>query len=400
MSLSPKALLEISELTTQAFQLAKGGASERAQADVLKLRITSIHKTQFSTDEMRGQYSKALVDELSPKPSDGKYLRAFLKYVRDGAAGNAESELRTIQAGSQSITYTQGAAGGFAIPMETLPTVWTASAQTDPVVSPAVTDFVMEDSVTLHPKVLSGYDLSTVTATLIGEATQQTATAFPAVSGGKVLRGNLIYKWSVEATLEAETDISELLSKIAVASGVAIARATGRDAILGSGVGEPLGLLTSLPTPSYTTGSGKITLTDLTTIYFNVNRFWRAQPLCSWLMSDSVYQRVRAAVDTSGRPLLNVVDDQERLLGKPLYVSPSMGVVGGSPAADSTLAFGDFSNLHLRCSRPTLQRSINSTVSDITQGKALFIGRMRFDSAYLDPSGGTFAPITTAEVLA
>jgi HK97 family phage major capsid protein len=158
-----------------------------------------------------------------------------------------------------------------------------------------------------------------------------------------------------------------------------------------------LGLLTSLTSPIWTTGSAKLVLADFNAIYFAVNRFYRAQPKCGWLMSDSVYQRVRNAQDDLNRPLIDVVDDEERILGKPLYICPSMGAVTSSPAANGTIAFGDLGHMHLRCSRPTIQRVLNSTQFDVTQGLVGYVGRIRFDSALFDPSNGN-PPIVIASV--
>jgi hypothetical protein len=158
--------------------------------------------------------------------------------------------------------------------------------------------------------------------------------------------------------------------------------------------------VTALPTPVYITGTGKITVTDIESIFFAVNAVYRSQDLCAWLMSDSVYQRVRSAVDLNGRPLLNVKDDEEQLMGKPIYISPSLGVLGGSIPLNSTIVFGDLGHFHIRCSRPTVQRVLNSSIADITQGKALYVARIRMDSALLDPSGGNFPPLVAATVTA
>ena len=152
MTLSNAAILEISNLSTKAETLAQGSASDRAQSTILVQRISSIRQLGISSDEMRTRYAAALTDELKPSDSsslEARYTKAFYKWVRDGKAGNAEQEMRSIiEAGSQSLTSTAGALGGFLIPLETMPTVWTASAQTDPVMSPLVTDFVMEPTTT------------------------------------------------------------------------------------------------------------------------------------------------------------------------------------------------------------------------------------------------------------
>jgi hypothetical protein len=70
----------------------------------------------------------------------------------------------------------------------------------------------------MQPTVLTGYDLSTISAVQVSESTQQTPGTFPTVSG-KTLRENLIYKLTLGVTMEAEQDIPNALGKIALAMG-------------------------------------------------------------------------------------------------------------------------------------------------------------------------------------
>ena len=174
-----------------------------------------------------------------------------------------------------------------------------------------------------------------------------------------------------------------------------MARKLGADAISGNGTTQPQGLLTALPTPSYSTTSGKIILADLLAAFFGVNKVYRSQPKCGWLCGDTVYQRIRAAVDDQHRPLLDVQDDRELLLGKPVYVSPS---VTGVASGNGVLIFGDLDHFHIRVSRPTLQRTTQNSINDITKGETLWVGRIRMDSALFDPSSGNAPPITSITV--
>ncbi len=384
-------LLEISELSSRAETLARGTPADRAQSAVLLARIKSVREQECSSDEMRSRYTGALVEEVgSGEVDERRYQRGFEHMVRFGDKIHTDTpEFRDLLVGTSTIAYTNGPQGGYGIPLLYLETVGEGMSQTDPVLSANLTDFVMEDSTTLQPMTVQGFDLSVITAQLISEAGQQLAQPFPAISGGKVLRGNRIWRTAVSGSLEAEQDIRGYLQKICRAFGVGFGRSLGQAAVQD--------LLVALPTSSYSTGPGIVTANDILAIYFNVNRFHRNQSKCSWLMSDFSYERVRKAVDSQGRPLISLIDDREMLLGKPLHVSPSFGG-GGSPTVGGTIAFGDFSHWHLRCSRPTLMRSINVANSGAEFGKAYFTGRIRFDSQYLDESAGVFPPVTIATV--
>jgi len=402
MTLTGQAILEQMELSDRAQKLSRGNAADRAEASILVQRAKMIGERGCSSDEARTKYSTALLESLNPpriEIAEAKYEKAFFRYL-NSRTSEGEKEIRDLITGSQSILYSAGPQGGYTIPLAHEPTVFESIFQTDNLLSEKVCDFTVEPSPTLQPKQLWGYDLSTISASLVAEAAQQGAGTFPNV-GGRVLRASLIYKVSIAASVEAEDDIPNILDKFSRAFGIGFARKLGADAVMGNGDNShPQGILTALPVPAYTTGSGKITLTDIDSIYFAVNRVYRAQPKCGWLVSDSVYQRIRASVDSSGRPLLSVKDDTETLLGKPVYICPSLGVVGGSPAVNSTLIFGDLSHFHIRCSRPIVSRLINSSTTDITSGRALYVARIRMDSALFDPSGGSAPPIIQATITA
>jgi HK97 family phage major capsid protein len=348
---------------------------------------------------MRVKYAGALLEDVNaPSVSEKRYEEAFARYLL--RPGINDRELRDITVGQQTITWTTGPQGGFTIPIKYEAQTREAMAAFDPLLDPDVTDFSMENSLTLQPSVIQGFDLSTVQASLVSEITQQTAQSFPAVAGG-VLRANLIYKASFAASYEAEIDIPNFLSKLARAVGIAFARRIGSDCINGNATTQPQGILTALPTPVYSTGSGKITLNDITAIYFSVNKAYRSMPKCAWLVNDGTYHRIRKATDNSGRPLLSVRENGEVLMGKRIFVCPSIpGNVNGSPISSSTIVFGDLDHYRIRISRPMLTRETQQSLSDITRGQALWVGRVRADAQLFDPSNGSAPPLVTATVTA
>lgn len=394
MSISGQCILEISELSSKAQKLARGSAKDRQESAVLLQRIANLRTSGISSDEARVRYAKALGEEIAPSSSfsEKRYEEAFVNYLK----GRGDSELRDLQAGTQSITYTQGASGGYLVPLEYEEDVFEAVAQTDPLLDENVCDFVVEKSPTLQPKIIDGYDLSTISAVQINEATQQTAGTFPTVKGG-LLRGNIIYKLSLGVTWESDIDIPDVMGKISRALGVGFARKLGADAVNGNGgTTAPAGVLTGATSSGYSTSTGVISRADINAIYFSLNRVYRNQPKCAWLMNDVTYQRLRNASDTAGRPLISIENEWEKLMGKPIYVCPS--IAGDLSATNSTIIFGDLGHFHIRCSRPTLQRVTQASITDITQGKSLMVGRIRMDSQVFDPSSGSSPPIITAVI--
>jgi HK97 family phage major capsid protein len=399
MSLSNKAILEISELSFRAEHLAKGSATERKQADILAQRIASIKLVGVSSDEMRSKYVGALAEELgvNQKPrDDAEYRTIFNKYL----AGRAtDAEFRDFLAGTQSITYTQGVAGDYLVPFAYDPTVREAMAQVDEVLDPDITSFEMTSGAFLQPAQISGYDLSTVAGQLIGESTQQVAEVVPNVLGA-VLRNNLIFKASFAASIEAEEDIPAFGQKIVRASSVALARVIGLHVLTGrGGTTDISGIVTQLGPASVSNAtSGKLTPTDLNNFYFAINRCYRQAPKAGWLCSDGAYTFIRNATDNSGRPLIDVINGQEMIYGKPIYLCPSLGAAYSSIGLTGALIFGDLSHIVIRASRPTIQRTTEQGINDITRGESLYIARCRADAAYFDPSSGATPPLVLAKI--
>jgi HK97 family phage major capsid protein len=397
--MTPQCVKEVMELQDEARKLLKRGTPhDIALATELRKRYEAIERRGFSSDEMRVKYVEALGEEVGVrrKPEDAEYRTIFDKYITGDLQADG-TEFRDFLAGTQSIAYTQGPQGGYLIPFAYDPTVREAMSQVDEILDPDVTDFTMTDGPFLQPSQVSGYDLSTVSAQLVGEAAQQTAQVVPTVAGA-TLRNNLIFRATFGATLEAEQDVPDFASKIVRAASVALARTIGLHVLTGRGGSDITGIATTLIS-SFTNGtSGKITLTDLNNFYFGVNRWYRNSPKAGWLVSDGVYKLLRAATDGSGRPLLDVIDDQEVLLGKPVYLCPSLGATYLSLGLTGALIFGDLSHIVIRASRPTIQRTTQQAITDITRGECLFIARCRADATVFDPSNGSTPPLVLATV--
>ncbi len=62
--MTPKCMLEVDELLYRAEKLARGSASEKAQARVLQQRARTLESRGFSSGEIRAKYAGALSDEL------------------------------------------------------------------------------------------------------------------------------------------------------------------------------------------------------------------------------------------------------------------------------------------------------------------------------------------------
>jgi HK97 family phage major capsid protein len=401
--LSKQAILEVSELQSKAETLSRGSASERAQATVLVQRIKTIREVGLSSDEVRKLYSEALSESITPSKPKDEYRTKFDNYLAGpvtgiphrGGMSRLERELRDFLAGTQSITYTQGVAGGYTVPMEYDASLRQAMAQVDPILDDDVTSFEMNDGPLFRPTRVSGYDLSSISAAVIGEATQQTVQGIPSVAGAQ-LRSDIIFKASFAATMEAEDDIPGFGQKIVRASSVSLARKIGQSVVQGNGGTDISGFLKNLPTSATNATPGKVVNTDITALFFKVNKWYRDSEKAGWLLSDPAYQLVRNATDNQGRPLLDFQDEKETLLGKPIYICPSLVNSAFFSLGVSAVIFGDLASIVIKASKPAIQRVVNIPPSDITAGKSAYIARMKADATLFDPSLGTNPPVAMA----
>jgi HK97 family phage major capsid protein len=394
MQPSGQCLVEMRQLTFLAKDLLAKG--DHSGAERAKRRAEELGNVGLSSDELRQKYAAALLEDATSHRAraDADYRTRFDNYL---VRNLGEKELRDFLSGTQNLTYTTGVQGGFTVPFAYDDVLRQAMAQTDPILDPDVCDFSMTDGPQLQPEQVSGYDLSTVAAQIVGETVQQNPQVTPTVLG-KTLNNNIIFKTSFAGSYEAEIDIPDFATKIVRASAVALARKIGKSVLIGTGGTDITGIVPTLGSPTVNNStSGKVTLTDINNIYFGVNRWYRAQEKCGWLLSDTAYKMLRNATDNQGRPLISVEDDDEELLGKPVFVSPSLS---SSPTFFSLgvgiVLFGDLSHIVIRASRPGVQRSIQLSQADITKGQALFIGRARADATLFDPSSGSTPPIVMA----
>jgi HK97 family phage major capsid protein len=395
--ISSQCVKEARELRALAqSSLAKG---DKAQAQRLESHRSELLQVGLSSDELRAKYTEAVGEEATAYRSPARYRDLFHRYLSGKVA---ESEFRDFLVGGGgdlTIAYTQLTQGGPLVPFDYLPKVYEGMAQVDQILDADVSDFIMSPSAALPPMQVSGYDLSTITAQLVAEANQQNPQTVPTISGA-TLAENKIFKVTFAASLEAEEDIPNFVAKIVRAVSIAFGRTIGQRVLSGKGGSDISGIFYNINggvATQQNTTPGSISLTDINNFYFALDRWYRSQAKTAWLVSDGAYKKLRAAVDGSNRPLLDIIDDQERLLGKPVYVSPGLSHSSIGSITDSII-FGDLSHIVVRASAPQIKRSIEQGQVDITKGEVAYIARMRADATLFDPTNGATPPLVLCNI--
>jgi HK97 family phage major capsid protein len=367
--------------------------------------------------ELRAALTEA--DEISKRADGGKLAEARLSFLLakikalNSAPASAQDEcerffsdlfknreMRQMQAGQQSITYTAEAEGGALVPHEFHEEVIHGMAQYDPLLNPDIVTLIESDSFSLKPFTIPGWDMSTYAAVQVAEGVQQNGQAVPTVSG-TILNG-WKFKASLPVSIELEEDsYTPTMKLMQDAYSVGFARGVGAAFVTGSGSGAPQGVLTGAANSGVVTASGtSLVLNDFENVYFKVNRWHRASPKCAWLMNDAAYQMARQAVDTVGNPLIKLHKDKEMIMSKPVYVSPSLPAYNpslGTQANGSFCVFGDLAHYFARVSKMVVKRQWQLP-GYVENGMALYTGIMRADGRVYDPTSGSSAPIVYANL--
>jgi HK97 family phage major capsid protein len=275
-------------------------------------------------------------------------------------------------------------------------------AATDPLLDDSVVGLVREDSFKLPPLTVPGFDLSTVKAVNVAETVQQNAQTIPVIDSKMLNR--YTYRVSLAASIEFEDDSKAYGSAdnaMARAFGIAFARGIGADLVNGDGATAPQGVVTGAADSGVTTANlGKVVLGDFTNVFYSVNKAYRESAKAGWLVNDAVAKMISNAVDDQHRPLFPVVNGVTQILGKPVYVTPSLPAFNaslGTQAAGSFCVFGDLSHYIVHASTMYMRRRIN-TPGYIEYGKALYTGLMMADAIVHDPTDGALPPIVSARL--
>jgi HK97 family phage major capsid protein len=409
-AISPTAVLEIRRLKSELDKLTVKPTMTRAEgkrADVIIAQISAIKEAGITDDDYRMAHAEALGLEihgsaLRAREAHEKLFRMYMGKKSDSEIASAIAENRDFEAGQATPAFTQGPSGGFLVPMTFQQKVAEGLAAVDPLLDPAICNVVQESDFTLRPLQLPGWDLSTIAAVNIAEAAQHGPSAVPGIT--QELLNKYTYRLSLGASLEWEEDqrvYDSAMAAMGHAFGVGFARGIGADLVNGDGATAPQGVVTGAADSGVTAANlGKLVLGDFVNVFYSVNKAYRTSDKAAWLVSDAVAKMISNCVDDNHRPLFPVVDGVTQILGKPVYVAPSLPAYNaslGTQAAGSFCVFGDLSHFTVHVSTMYLRRRLQLP-GYIENGKALFTGLMMADAALQDPTDGALPPIVSARL--
>jgi HK97 family phage major capsid protein len=328
--------------------------------------------------------------------------RHFNRPVRFEISEISEEEQRQQLAGSQSITQSTGAAGGFFVPY---------GFQDRTLAALRAYDEVFDDANCSPCSTLTGAPLAIPaisdvenSSILVGENSNAgtpgaTFTATSTQLGAYSFRSQFVF-----VSLELLTDTSFNVGSILERSfAVRHARGVGQYLINGTGINQPKGLITAgIATGNITvaagssandgtaaTGANSIASVDLSLVYGNLNRAYRKESV--WIMNDETLLALRSTLDRVGRPLVNFSNDVATIYGRPVAVAPSMSPIG--PSAYSVALYAPRFFLQRRVTAGSYVRRSIEVFGGVEKGMIGFSSMYRTDSNMSCPNQN-FPPIS------
>jgi HK97 family phage major capsid protein len=415
MSLSTAAIYELHGLQIEADGIlaqSNIGKSEQKRADVLISRMASIRSTGLSSDELFQSVAKSQAHRMgyaAPKfraprtPQENCYE----KFLRGASIESLQREFRdaapSFVTGAAVLGYSQGENLGFVVPMQYHAQIVEGQKLISPLLNPDVVTVVQEPDFTLRPLQVPEWDLSNVSATLLGEIVGQTPSAIPTLQ--QLLLNKFRFNTSFNASLEWEQDAStaygvDPLDALSYANGVALARGINHYLVNGDGVTGPGGILQCADSGVTTTASNVVGYDDLVEVFYSIDKAYRNAPKCAWLVTDAVEKQIRKLKDDDHRPLFPISDGILQVFGKPVHVAPDLPNFNaslGTQSAGSFCVFGDLSKYVVHASA-VLQRRFMQTPGLIEAGLVRFHSQQMIDAVVCEPSPNGTSAIVSARL--
>ncbi len=176
-----------------------------------------------------------------------------------------------------------------------------------------------------------------------------------------------------------------------------IARKLARDLILGTGVNEPQGIISTQGGIASTTARAAAapTYAELLAVVHSLDPAYREG--ASWLMNDATLALVRGIVDGANRPLLwNTSDDLSgslkgmTLLGYPVVIDQAMPT-STDASANKSIVFGNLKDAYVVREVKAFEMVVLNELY-AQYGQVGFMGWARYDGMVQDPNAAVISP--------
>lgn len=197
--------------------------------------------------------------------------------------------------------------------------------------------------------------------------------------------GSKVITVPVELVQDSSIDFVSFLNRRIAAR---IGRVTNSKFTIGTGTGEPMGVVTAAAVGK-TGAAGQVATVifdDLEDLIGSVDAAHRESGKCGWMMNDATLRFIAKMKDSAGQPLKLVrygnraLGEPTTLLGFSVETNPDMPVMAANA---KSILFGDFSNYVVRdVAEIQVFRMTDSAF--VNNGQIGFLGMARAGGAYVD----------------
>jgi HK97 family phage major capsid protein len=370
-------------------------------ADELKSRIDQMEARSSVEEDLRAG-KKTGVDRLGARfesGTDREERRDLMNFIRTGEVSQRmrqrTAEQRTDQAaGSQTISYTAGAAGGYFVPAGFVYDVDTATKYYAPLMDGSAFR-VMETATGAVLPFPTNNDTGNEAATLAEntQANEVAITLGQQTFGAYKYTSNIV-KVSLELLQDSAFDLDAYLTDL---FGIRFGRGYEAAFTTGAGGGNaPTGILTALNALDLTwpiaqganansgnagdTGANSIGTVDLTELEHSVDPSYRRRG--KWMFHDQTLRQLKQLLDKFGRPIWLpgiAVNAPDTLYGYPYVINQQMPQIAPNAV---TVLFGDLQKFVIRKVRDMQLLRLVERYADF--GQVGFIAFSRVDSNLVD----------------
>jgi HK97 family phage major capsid protein len=369
----PKGHTQMSLLRIKQLRENRARAYNTALTLIKKDKITTEDRASFDRamaevdsfgDEIRrleGNTNSARIENRT----NPDHAIAFNDYLRNGAEMRDASkkvlrEMRDQQAGTQSISYTQGAAGGYLVPSAFVYEVEQATKYFCNFLDGNIVRVIETATGNLLP-FPTGDDTGN-SAVILGE--NQAASEQDVAFGSVAFKSYKLTSGVVKASIELlEDGAFNFETYLAERFGERYGRGLENYLTNGTGVNQPTGILTALNANgapivvakgssandgSTNNGANSIGYGDLVNLEHAVDPTYRNAKSSRFMFHDQTLAFLKTLLDKFGRPLWTpgiTADQPDTILGHEYVVNQSMPQIGASA---QTVIFGDLSKFVVR----------------------------------------------------
>lgn len=199
--------------------------------------------------------------------------------------------------------------------------------------------------------------------------------------GQETLRAHMYSSKAIRVSFQLLQDSAfDLATYIAAKLGERIGRVTNRHFTVGSGTGEPKGVVTAAVVGKTAASASGITDLELVDLIHSVDPAYRAQ--AEFMFHDDTLRLLKNLRDQEGRPLWLpglAVREPDTILGHRYVVNNHMPQIG---AGNKSVLFGDFSKYYIRDVMDVLLIRLDEVYAEY--GQVAFLAFSRHDGTLLD----------------